>query len=81
VTIYATCRCVTLNANIAGMWNSPVTSYPPSEVEGGYWFEYTDPWPGDWSYDDDVYVDEIDGEYYLIDPVHPGIRVFVIVVG
>ena len=23
----------------------------------------------------------IDGEYYLVDPVHPGVRVFVIVVG
>jgi hypothetical protein len=48
---------------------------------GGYWFEYTEAWPADWSYDDDVYVDEIDGEYYLIDPVHPGIRIVVIVVG
>ena len=26
-----------------------------------------------------VYVDEIDGEYYLIDPVHPGIRLLVII--
>jgi hypothetical protein len=47
----------------------------------GYWFEYTDPWPVGWSYDDDVYVDEIDGEYYLIDPVHPGIRLLIIVAG
>ena len=46
---------------------------------GGYWFEYRDSWPAGWSYDDDVYVDEIDGEYYLIDPVHPGIRLLVIV--
>ncbi len=46
---------------------------------GGYWFVYSQPWPGDWSYDDDVYVDEIDGEYYLIDPVHPGIRLLLIV--
>lgn len=44
-----------------------------------YWFEYSQPWPVDWSYDDDVYVDEIDGEYYLIDPIHPGIRLLVIV--
>jgi hypothetical protein len=47
---------------------------------GGYWFEFGDRWPSAWSYDDDVYVDEIDGGYYLIDPVHPGLRVLVIVV-
>jgi hypothetical protein len=47
----------------------------------GYWFEYTEPWPSDWGYDDDVYVDEIDGEYYLIDSVHPTIQVLVVVVG
>jgi len=46
---------------------------------GGYWFVYSQPWPADWSYDDDVYVDDIDGEYYLIDPVHPGIRLLLIV--
>jgi flagellar motor protein MotB len=48
---------------------------------GGYWFEFSDPWPVGWSYDDDVYVDEIDGQYYLIDPVHPGIRLLIIVAG
>lgn len=47
---------------------------------GGYWFAYSQPWPADWSYDDDVYVDDIDGEYYLIDPFHPGIRLLLIVV-
>lgn len=46
---------------------------------GGYWFVYSQPWPAGWSYDDDVYVDDVDGEYYLIDPVHPGIRLLVIV--
>ena len=34
---------------------------------GGYWFVYNEPWPAEWSYDDDVYVDDIDGDYYLID--------------
>jgi hypothetical protein len=47
---------------------------------GGYSFELSEPWPEVWSYGDDVYVDDIDGEYYLIDPVHPGIRILVIVV-
>lgn len=46
---------------------------------GGYWFVYNDPWPQGWSYSDEVYVDEIDGEYYLIDPVHPGIRLLIVV--
>lgn len=46
---------------------------------GGYWFVYNDPWPAAWSYDDDVYVDEIDGDYYLIDREHPGIRLYVVV--
>jgi hypothetical protein len=46
---------------------------------GGYYFVYNDPWPSDWDYADDVYVDEIDGEYYLIDPVHPGVRLLVII--
>jgi hypothetical protein len=46
---------------------------------GGYWFTYNDNWPAGWSYDDDVYVDEIDGEYYLIDPVHPGLRLLIVV--
>ncbi len=46
---------------------------------GGYWFTYSDPWPPAWSYSDEVYVDEIDGQYYLVDPVHPGLRLLVIV--
>ena len=46
---------------------------------GGYYWVYNDPWPSDWAYTDDVYVDEIDGEYYLIDPVHPGVRLLIII--
>ncbi len=44
----------------------------------GFWFTYSDPWPGDWDYDDDVYIEEIDGEYYLFNPRHPGVRILVI---
>lgn len=47
---------------------------------GGYWFEYTEVWPGDWGYDDDFYIDYVDGDYYLYDERHPGIRILVIVV-
>jgi len=46
----------------------------------GYWFEIVDPWPADWAYTDDVYVDYIDGDYFLFDLLHPGARVVVFVV-
>ncbi len=46
---------------------------------GGYYWVYNEPWPSGWSYSDAVYVDEIDGEYYLIDPVHPGIRLLIVI--
>jgi flagellar motor protein MotB len=47
---------------------------------GGYSFVMVDPWPAGWAYSDAVYIDFIDGAYYLIDPVHPGIRIVVNVV-
>jgi hypothetical protein len=47
---------------------------------GGYWFQYSDSWPSSWSYDDEVYIDQVDDGYYLIDPVHPGVRIIVYVV-
>jgi len=46
----------------------------------GYWFEIVDAWPGDWAYTDDVYVDYIDGDYFLFDLLHPGVRVAVFVI-
>jgi DNA polymerase III gamma/tau subunit len=46
----------------------------------GYWFEIVDPWPAAWSYDDDCYIDYVDDGYYLFDPLHPGIRIAVVVV-
>jgi hypothetical protein len=47
----------------------------------GYWFEIIDPWPVYWTYTDECYVDFIDGEYFLFDVLHPGVRVAVFVVG
>jgi type IV secretory pathway VirB10-like protein len=41
---------------------------------GGYAFGFGAPWPAGWLYTDDVYVDYIDGGYYMFDPFHPGIR-------
>jgi len=60
----------------------------PVVVEGeprfqysGYWFEMMDPWPSDWMYTDDVYVEYVDDGYYLFDMLHPGMRVAVFVAG
>jgi hypothetical protein len=59
----------------------------PVVVEGqprfhysGYWFEIVDPWPVEWAYTDDVYIDYVDGDYFLFDLLHPGVRVAVFVV-
>jgi len=46
---------------------------------GGYWFGFSEPWPVGWAYTDNVYVDYVDGGYYLYNPFHPGIRIVVIV--
>jgi len=47
---------------------------------GGYWFGFVQPWPADWFYTDDVYVDYIDGGYYLYNPYYPDTRVSINVV-
>jgi hypothetical protein len=52
----------------------------PQFQYGGYSFELVDAWPSEWSDSDDYYIDYIDGDYYLIDLVHPGIRLAVFVV-
>lgn len=47
---------------------------------GGFTFELVDPWPVEWSDADDVYIEYIDGEYYLVDAERPRLRVLVVVV-
>jgi phage repressor protein C with HTH and peptisase S24 domain len=42
---------------------------------GGYWFGFVDPWPGNWLYTQDVYVVEINGVYYLCNPMYPGVNI------
>jgi len=44
-------------------------------VYEGYTFVFADPWPVGWAYTDDCYVDYIDGEYFLFDLAHPGVRI------
>jgi hypothetical protein len=46
----------------------------------GYWFEIVDPWPAGWAYTDDCYIDFVDGEYVLVDMLHPGVSVVLFVV-
>lgn len=41
---------------------------------GGYSFGFVDPWPSNWLYTQDVYVVEIDGVYYLCNPMYPGVN-------
>lgn len=52
----------------------------PGFAYGGYSFILVDGWPADWSYSDDCYVDYVDGEYFLFDPLHPGMQVALVVV-
>ena len=46
----------------------------------GFWFGFVDPWPEGWYYTDGVYVDFIDGGYYLYNPYYPDARVSISVV-
>jgi len=46
---------------------------------GGFWFAMANPWPVGWLYTDSVYVDYMDGGYFLCDPIHPGVYVSITV--
>ena len=46
---------------------------------GGYWFGFEGAWPSNWLYTQDVYVVEINGVYYLCNPMYPGVNVALIV--
>ncbi len=41
----------------------------------GYWFGYNQPWPSNWGRNDNVYVEYVEGGYYLYNPRHSGIRI------
>ncbi len=47
---------------------------------GGYWFVIVDPWPAEWLYTDECYIDYVDDQYYLFDVLHPGVGIVVTVV-
>jgi hypothetical protein len=46
---------------------------------GGYWFGFNGGWPSNWLYTQDVYVIEIDGMYYLCNPMYPGVNLALVV--
>ncbi|HEY1800526.1 MAG TPA: hypothetical protein VGG46_06275 [Terriglobales bacterium] len=62
------------------MGHPVIVDNQPRFQYSGYWFAFAQPWPVDWSYDDDCYIDYVDDGYYLFDPVHPGIRIAVNVI-
>ncbi|MGA8036425.1 MAG: hypothetical protein WA823_00215 [Candidatus Acidiferrales bacterium] len=47
---------------------------------GGYSFTFAQPWPTVWGYGDPVYIVDINGVYYLMDELHPGIQLALVVV-
>jgi hypothetical protein len=51
----------------------------PHFAYGGYNFEIAQPWPGGWSYNDNCYIDFVDGGYFLFNLRHPGVRIAVTV--
>jgi hypothetical protein len=51
----------------------------PHFAYGGYNFEIVDAWPHGWSYNDDCYIDFVDGGYFLFNLRHPGVRIAVTV--
>jgi len=42
---------------------------------GGYSFGFVGAWPSDWLYTQNVYVIDIDGVYYLCNPMYPGVNI------
>jgi len=52
----------------------------PRFAYGGYNFVLVEPWPAGWAYTDDCYIDYVDGEYFLFDLLHPGVRIAITVV-
>jgi hypothetical protein len=47
---------------------------------GGYSFGFVGGWPSNWLYTQNVYVVEINGVYYLCNPVYPGVNIALSVV-
>jgi hypothetical protein len=57
-----------------------VVNGQPQFQYGGYSFIMVEAWPVGWAYSDDCYIDYVDGEYFLFDLLHPGVRISLTVV-
>jgi hypothetical protein len=57
-----------------------VGGYPRFQYDG-YWVTFLDPWPEDWPPDwyetDNIYIEFVDGGYYVCDQNYPGIAIAV----
>lgn len=62
------------------MQQPTVVQGQPTFQYGGYSFSLVDAWPVGWAYTDQCYIDYIDGEYFLFDLAHPGVRLAIVVV-
>lgn len=49
-------------------------------IYSGVTFVFVDPWPAGWAFTDDCYIDYVDDQYFLIDELHPGVQVALLVV-
>jgi hypothetical protein len=41
----------------------------------GYTFGFVQPWPDEWRRNDNVYVEYVEGGYFLCNPRYPGVRI------
>ena len=48
---------------------------------GGFSFIIGQPWPAGWGYNDDVYIVDVNGVYYLVDLAHPGVQLELEILG
>jgi hypothetical protein len=62
------------------MQQPTVVQGQPTFQYSGYSFTMVDAWPVGWAYTDQCYIDYIDGEYFLFDLAHPGVRLAIVVV-
>jgi hypothetical protein len=58
--------------------NITVIGGQPRFQYGGFWLGLGVPWPVAWAYADPVYVEFVDGQYYLYNTRHEGVRLEIV---
>lgn len=59
------------------------TTVVPNQTQfvfSGFTFVFLDPWPADWLFTDECFIDFVDEQYFLFDVLHPGTRVALFVI-